>query len=295
VPSWDANPRASGEFLEAAAVAGLASAGVDVIRVGVIPTPAIAYLTIERGADLGVVLSASHNPMPDNGIKFFDAGGFKLDDSVEDAIEARLDAAWTRPTGADVGRVTDHPAGVDDYVAHLVSSVGQRLDGLRVVVDCANGAAFGTAPAALHAMGADVTAIHAEPDGLNINDNCGSTHLSSLQEAVLAQQADIGIAHDGDADRFLAVDATGTVRRRRPVAGDPRARPPRRRHAARRHRRGHRHEQPRLHPGHAARGHRGRADRGRRPVRARVDARRGLHPRRRAVRPRHPGGAFDHW
>ncbi|HEY8788596.1 MAG TPA: phosphoglucosamine mutase [Actinopolymorphaceae bacterium] len=205
------DPRASGEFLEAAAVAGLASAGVDVIRVGVIPTPAIAYLTIERGADLGVVLSASHNPMPDNGIKFFDAGGFKLDDSVEDAIEARLDAAWTRPTGADVGRVTDHPAGVDDYVAHLVSSVGQRLDGLRVVVDCANGAAFGTAPAALHAMGADVTAIHAEPDGLNINDNCGSTHLSSLQEAVLAQQADIGIAHDGDADRFLAVDATGTV------------------------------------------------------------------------------------
>jgi len=205
------DPRASGEFLEAAAVAGLASAGVDVIRVGVIPTPAIAYLTIERGADLGVVLSASHNPMPDNGIKFFDAGGFKLDDSVEDAIEARLDAAWTRPTGADVGRVTDHPAGVDDYVAHLVSSVGQRLDGLRVVVDCANGAAFGTAPAALHAMGADAPAIHAEPDGLNINDNCGSTHLSSLQEAVLAQQADIGIAHDGDADRFLAVDATGTV------------------------------------------------------------------------------------
>jgi len=205
------DPRASGEFLEAATVAGLASAGVDVIRVGVIPTPAIAYLTIERGADLGVVLSASHNPMPDNGIKFFDAGGFKLDDAVEDAIEARLDAAWTRPTGADVGRVTDDPAAVDDYVAHLVGSVGQRLDGLRVVVDCANGAAFRTAPAALRAMGADVTAIHAEPDGLNINDNCGSTHLASLQEAVVAQHADIGIAHDGDADRFLAVDATGTA------------------------------------------------------------------------------------
>jgi phosphoglucosamine mutase len=205
------DPRASGEFLEAAAVAGLASAGVDVIRVGVVPTPAIAYLTIERGADIGVVLSASHNPMPDNGIKFFDAGGFKLDDAVEDAIEAQLGAAWTRPTGADVGRVTDHPGGVDDYVAHLVASVDQRLDGLRVVVDCANGAAFGTAPAALRAMGADVTAIHAEPDGLNINDNCGSTHLESLQAEVLARHADIGIAHDGDADRFLAVDATGTV------------------------------------------------------------------------------------
>jgi phosphoglucosamine mutase len=205
------DPRASGEFLEAAAVAGLASAGVDVIRVGVIPTPAIAYLTTERNADIGVVLSASHNPMPDNGIKFFDGGGFKLDDAVEDAIEAQFEAAWTRPTGADVGRVTDHPAGVDDYVAHLVSSVHQRLDGLRVVVDCANGAAFRTAPAALSAMGADVTAIHAEPDGLNINDNCGSTHLSSLQAEVLARHADIGIAHDGDADRFLAVDATGTV------------------------------------------------------------------------------------
>jgi phosphoglucosamine mutase len=205
------DPRASGEFLEAAAVAGLASAGVDVIRVGVIPTPAIAYLTTERGADLGVVLSASHNPMPDNGIKFFDGGGFKLDDAVEDAIEAQFGAAWTRPTGADVGRVTDHPAGIEDYVAHLVASVGQRLDGLRVVVDCANGAAFRTAPAALRAMGADVTAIHAEPDGLNINEDCGSTHLSSLQAEVLARHADIGIAHDGDADRFLAVDATGTV------------------------------------------------------------------------------------
>jgi len=205
------DPRASGEFLEAAVVAGLASAGVDVIRVGVIPTPAIAYLTIERGADLGVVLSASHNPMPDNGIKFFDAGGFKLDDSIEDAIEAQLDADWKRPTGADVGRVADDKVGVEDYVAHLVASVGQRLDGLRVVVDCANGAAFRTAPAVLRAIGADVTAIHAEPDGLNINDNCGSTHLASLQEAVLARHADIGIAHDGDADRFLAVDATGAV------------------------------------------------------------------------------------
>jgi len=205
------DPRASGEFLEAAVVAGLASAGVDVIRVGVIPTPAIAYLTTERGADLGVVLSASHNPMPDNGIKFFDGGGFKLDDAVEDAIEAQLDAVWTRPTGADVGRVTDHPDGVEDYVAHLVASVGQRLDGLRVVVDCANGAAFRTAPAALRAMGADVTAISAEPNGLNINEDCGSTHLGPLQAAVLARHADIGIAHDGDADRFLAVDATGTI------------------------------------------------------------------------------------
>ncbi len=205
------DPRASGEFLEAAAVAGLASAGVDVIRVGVVPTPAIAYLTTARGADLGVVLSASHNPMPDNGIKFFDGNGHKLDDALEDTIEARLDAPWSRPTGGDVGRVTDDLDGTDDYVAHLVSTVTQRLDGLRVIVDCANGAAFRTAPAALRALGADVTAIHAEPDGLNINDNCGSTHLGSLQEAVVAHGADLGVAHDGDADRLLAVDAGGTV------------------------------------------------------------------------------------
>jgi len=205
------DPRASGEFLEAAVVAGLASAGVDVLRAGVLPTPAIAYLTGVLGADLGVVLSASHNPMPDNGIKFFAKGGHKLDDSVEDAIEARQREPWQRPTGAGVGRVRDYPEGLEEYVAHIVGSAPHRLDGLRVVVDCAHGAAYRSAPEALRRLGADVVAIHAEPDGLNINDGCGSTHLGRLQSVVIEQGADAGIAHDGDADRCLAVDAEGRI------------------------------------------------------------------------------------
>ncbi|MDN5770682.1 MAG: phosphoglucosamine mutase, partial [Microlunatus sp.] len=143
------DPRASGEFLEAAVVAGLASAGVDVVRLGVLPTPGVAYLTGFSDADFGVMLSASHNPMPDNGIKFFARGGAKLDDTLEDAIEERLGARWTRPTGAGVGRVTDDPSLTESYVAHLVGSAGEtvRLDGITVVVDCANGAAYRTAPA----------------------------------------------------------------------------------------------------------------------------------------------------
>ncbi|MGH8775572.1 MAG: phosphoglucosamine mutase [Jiangellaceae bacterium] len=205
------DPRASGEFLEAAVVAGLASAGVDVLRAGVLPTPAVAYLTAALGADLGVVLSASHNPMPDNGIKFFAKGGHKLDDAVEDAIEARLREPWQRPTGASVGRVRDYPEGFQEYVAHVVGSAPYRLDGVRVVVDCAHGAAYRAAPEALRRLGADVVAIHAEPDGLNINDGCGSTHLDVLRARVVAQSADVGIAHDGDADRCLAVDAAGNV------------------------------------------------------------------------------------
>ena len=205
------DPRASGEFLEAAVVAGLASAGVDVLRAGVLPTPAIAYLTGVLGADLGVVLSASHNPMPDNGIKFFAKGGHKLDDSVEDAIEARQREPWQRPTGAGVGRVRDYPEGLEEYVAHIVGSAPHSLDGLRVVVDCANGAAYRSAPEALRRLGADVVAIHAEPDGLNINDGCGSTHLDRLLSVVVEQGADAGIAHDGDADRCLAVDAEGRI------------------------------------------------------------------------------------
>ena len=205
------DPRASGEFLEAAVVAGLASAGVDVLRAGVLPTPAIAYLTGALGADLGVVLSASHNPMPDNGIKFFAKGGHKLDDSVEDAIEARQREPWQRPTGSGVGRVRDYPEGLEEYVAHIVGSAPHDLDGLRVVVDCAQGAAYRSAPEALRRLGADVLAIHAEPDGLNINDGCGSTHLDRLQSVVVEQGADAGIAHDGDADRCLAVDAEGRV------------------------------------------------------------------------------------
>jgi len=203
--------RVSGEFLESAVVAGLASAGVDVVRLGVVPTPGIAFLVSHLDADLGVMLSASHNPMPDNGIKFFMRGGVKLDDSLEDLIEARLHAAWERPTGGGVGRVTDAPAAVEAYVAQLVASLGAdaSLHGLRVVLDCANGAAFMTGPAAFEAQGAHVTAIHARPDGLNINDNCGSTHLGDLQRTVVRTGADLGFAFDGDADRCLAVDAEG--------------------------------------------------------------------------------------
>jgi phosphoglucosamine mutase len=205
------DPRASGEFLESAVVAGLASAGVDVLRLGVLPTPAVAYLTGTYGADLGVMLSASHNPMPDNGIKFFAKGGHKLDDSLEDAVEARMREAWDRPTGAGVGRVRDSAEGFEQYVGHVVGSAAARLDGLHVVVDCANGAASRTAPEVLRRLGADVLTVHAEPDGLNINDGCGSTHPESLQEAVVAHGADAGIAHDGDADRCLAVDADGRL------------------------------------------------------------------------------------
>ncbi|HEU4490040.1 MAG TPA: phosphoglucosamine mutase [Jiangellales bacterium] len=205
------DPRASGEFLESAVVAGLASAGVDVLRLGVLPTPAVAYLTGTHGADLGVMLSASHNPMPDNGIKFFAKGGHKLDDSLEDAVEARMREAWDRPTGAGVGRVRDSAEGFEQYVGHVVGSAAARLDGLRVVVDCANGAASRTAPEVMRRLGADVLTVHAEPDGLNINDGCGSTHPESLQEAVVAHGADAGIAHDGDADRCLAVDADGRL------------------------------------------------------------------------------------
>ncbi len=205
------DPRASGEFLEAAVVAGLASAGVDVIRVGVAPTPAIAFLTAHTDADLGVMLSASHNAMPDNGIKFFAKGGHKLDDAIEDAIEARLNEPWDRPTGSDVGRVIEGTDLVEHYIDHLVSTLPHRLDGLRIVVDGANGAASYAAPEAYRRAGADVIEIHTSPDGININDNCGSTHMGDLQRAVVADMADLGIAHDGDADRCLAVDANGNI------------------------------------------------------------------------------------
>jgi phosphoglucosamine mutase len=203
------DPRASGEMLEAAVVAGLAAAGADVLRVGVLPTPAVAYLVGELGADLGVMISASHNPMPDNGIKLFAAGGHKLGDDVEDEITARLGDHSTRPTGSGVGRVRDVADAASRYVDHLLLAPPQPLSGLTVVVDCANGAASAVAPEAYRRAGAEVVAIHADPDGLNINDGCGSTHLDQVREAVLAHGADLGIAHDGDADRTLAVDATG--------------------------------------------------------------------------------------
>lgn len=203
------DPRASGEMLEAAVVAGLTSAGADVLRLGVLPTPAVAYLVGELGADLGVMISASHNPMPDNGIKLFSAGGHKLPDDVEDEIAANLEQPAVRPTGAAVGRVTDAPEAVLRYLDHLVAAAGRSLDGLRVVVDCANGAASQIAPEAYRKAGAEVIAIHAEPDGLNINEGCGSTHLESVRAAVVEFGADLGIAHDGDADRCLAIDGQG--------------------------------------------------------------------------------------
>ena len=205
------DPRASGEFLEAAVIAGLASAGVDVLAVGVAPTPAIAFLTASTGADLGVMLSASHNAMPDNGIKFFARGGVKLEDTIEDAIEARLEEPWDRPTGAAVGRVRNAAHLVEDYIAHVTSTVSVSLAGLKVVVDGANGAAAHAAPEVYRRAGAEVIEIHCAPDGININENCGSTHMSDLQAAVIAHGADIGVAHDGDADRFLAVDAAGEI------------------------------------------------------------------------------------
>ncbi|GGO06449.1 phosphoglucosamine mutase [Microbispora rosea subsp. aerata] len=203
------DPRASGEFLEAAVVAGLASSGVDVLRLGVLPTPAVAYLTSALGADLGVMLSASHNPAPDNGIKFFTRGGYKLPDAVENEIEQRLGEKWDRPVGASVGRVREAYGEADRYVSHLLTTLPHHLDGLRVVVDCAHGAAHMVAPEALLRAGATVETIGAAPDGLNINDGVGSTHLAALREAVVERGADLGIAYDGDADRCLAVTAAG--------------------------------------------------------------------------------------
>ncbi|MDH6452258.1 phosphoglucosamine mutase [Streptomyces sp. SAI-119] len=208
------DPRASGEFLEAAVVAGLASAGVDVLKVGVLPTPAVAYLTGVLGADLGVMLSASHNAMPDNGVKFLARGGHKLDDALEDRIEAvyeshRHGEPWERPTGSGVGRVREYTEGFDKYVAHLIAVLPNRLDGLKIVLDEAHGAAARVSPEAFSRAGAEVITIGAQPDGLNINDGCGSTHLGLLKAAVVDHGADFGIAHDGDADRCLAVDHTG--------------------------------------------------------------------------------------
>jgi len=203
--------RASGEFLEAAVCAGLASAGIDVYRVGVLPTPAIAYLVNTTGADLGVMISASHNPMPDNGIKFFARGGGKLDDALEAKIEAILGEPWARPTGKEVGRIIVDDSARETYLKHLLSSIESNFNGLKIVIDCANGAASFVAPEMLRRAGAEVIAINATPNGLNINENCGSTHLESLIEKVRQEKADLGIAHDGDADRVLAIDHEGNV------------------------------------------------------------------------------------
>jgi phosphoglucosamine mutase len=213
------DPRASGEFLEAAVVAGLASSGVDVLRLGVIPTPGVAYLTAMLGADFGVVLSASHNPAQDNGIKFFARGGHKLPDDVEDEIERTLAALpheAATPPSRGFGRAADATAEQERYLEHLLSSLPGEdstppLAGLRVVVDCANGAAWDLAPRMLRRAGAEVIVIGAAPDGDNINAGCGSTSLGVLQQTVLSNGADAGIAHDGDADRCLAVDSVGEI------------------------------------------------------------------------------------
>ena len=205
------DPRASGEFLEAAVVAGLAGTGVDVLRVGVLPTPAVAYLTGEFGADFGVMLSASHNPARDNGIKFFARGGQKLEDALEDEVEGMLGMPSTSVVGESVGRVTDATDGAERYIEHIVGSLPNSLKGLRVVVDCAHGASSKVAPEALRRAGAEVIAIGDSPDGHNINQGCGSTHMETLQESVRLHGADAGIANDGDADRCLAVDADGDV------------------------------------------------------------------------------------
>ena len=203
--------RASGEFLEAAVVAGLTSAGINVYRVGVLPTPAIAHLVAESKADLGVMISASHNPMPDNGIKLFARGGGKLDDAIEARIEARMGEDWERPTGRNVGRAINDDTATERYLKHLLASVQTPLKGLKIVVDCANGASSFVAPEAYRRAGAEVVAIYNKPDGWNINDDCGSTHLHHLRAAVLKEGADVGIAHDGDADRCLAIDADGNL------------------------------------------------------------------------------------
>lgn len=207
--------RISGQFLEHAVVAGLASAGVDVLRLRVLPTPGVAYFTDALNADVGVVISASHNAMPDNGIKFLARGGVKLDDALEREIEEHLGQDWDRPTGGAVGRVTPYGPTVEEYAAHLVGTLdapdARPLAGLKVVLDCAHGAASEVGPHALRLAGATVIAIGAEPDGLNINDGCGSTHLDPLRKAVLEHGADAGFAVDGDADRCLAVDHTGEV------------------------------------------------------------------------------------
>lgn len=207
------DPRVSGEMLAAAMAAGMASKGVDVLQVGVIPTPGLAFLTDDYGADIGVMISASHNPMPDNGIKFFSAGGKKLADAVEDEIERAMDERDEGgPTGTGIGRIIEEsPDAHGRYLDHLAESVTTPLKGIKVVVDCANGAASKIAPEAYGAAGAEVVAIFNEPNAYNINDNAGSTHIGQIQRAVVEHGADLGLAHDGDADRCLAVDAEGKV------------------------------------------------------------------------------------
>lgn len=205
------DPRISGEYLAAAVASGLASSGVDVFDAGVIPTPATAFLTADFDADFGVMISASHNPAPDNGIKFFAAGGHKLPDDVEDQIEAAMHLPALSPIGAGVGRVQRFADAEDRYLVHLLGAIPNPLTGLKIVVDCAHGAASAISPQVFADSGAQVIVIGNDPDGLNINAGYGSTHMSALQSAVIEHGADMGFAHDGDADRCLAVDHAGQI------------------------------------------------------------------------------------
>ena len=206
--------RISGDMLANALMAGACSVGANCIFVGVMPTPAVAYLTKKYKVDAGVVISASHNPMEFNGIKFFDGDGYKLPDALEDEIEALIKSGMQGvkfPTGAGVGKVKYRTDAREEYINHSITSVGVDLQGMKIVVDCAEGASYYTSVEALKELGANVVAIHTNPDGVNINANCGSTHMEELQARVVAEKAQVGLAFDGDADRLLAVDENGKM------------------------------------------------------------------------------------
>ena len=204
--------RISGDMLANALMAGACSVGANAVYVGVVPTPAVAYLTRKYHMDAGVVISASHNPVEFNGIKFFDANGYKLPDAMEDEIEAIIKNDMkdlTFPTGTGIGSITYRTDAREDYVKHATEAIPVDLHGMKIVADCAEGASYYTSVEALKVLGADVVAIHNNPDGTNINANCGSTHMEELMERVKAEKANVGLAFDGDADRLLAVDENG--------------------------------------------------------------------------------------
>ncbi len=206
--------RISGDMLEAALISGICSVGAQVISLGVIPTPAVAYLTRLYDADAGVVISASHNPFEYNGIKFFNSNGYKLSDEIEDKIEELIkgdEDALPKPVGHNLGYKLYQESALEDYVNFVKGTINGKLEGLKVAIDCANGAAFQAAPMALYDLDVEVSVINNEPDGININSGCGSTHMKQLQEYVKEVKADIGLAFDGDADRVLAVDENGNI------------------------------------------------------------------------------------